>query len=645
MDLLIGTVLFTVLSFSLCVAPARITTSELKVTNGGQWGVWGLAKFCRKGRAYGFQIKVLPYQGEYKDDTGLEGVRLICTDGSTVESSSAGLGDWSDVQMCPKGSLISFALRVTKPQGLIIDETAANNIKFKCGDGNILTGVGHEWGEFGEWSPACSRGTICGIQTKVEPDQGGTDDNTGLNDVKFFCCSWEQSRSVQFYLQSGSRYICVSENQDRLPSMDLLIGTVLFTVLSCGLCGVPARIITFELRVNNGGPWGVWGPPEYCPRGRAYGFQIKGMIILIHLLDRRGTWSNIQTCPRRTLISFALRVSGNQGLGDDTAANNVAFKCADDTVLEGAGHEWGRWAWSPACSSGTICGIQTRVEPDLGYGPSCLQFQGYPEQERNSIKKTHYYLKIGGKNQDWLPSMDLLNGTVVFMVLSFGLRDAPARIRTSNLTVKNGSCWDVWGPAEICQSGHANGFSIKVKGSLNHIFSENLDRLPSMDLFIGIVLFTVLSFGLCGVPDRIVTSHLTVKNGGQWGVWGPPEYCHSGHANGFSIKGMIILILFLDRRGTWSDVQTCPKGNLRSFALRVAKPLGLKSDDTAANNIEFKCADDNVLTGAGHEWGEFGEWSPACSRGTICGIQTKVEPDQHLGDNTGLNDVKLLCCL
>ncbi|KAJ6654785.1 hypothetical protein lerEdw1_006572 [Lerista edwardsae] len=177
----------------------------------------------------------------------------------------------------------------------------------------------------------------------------------------------------------------------------------------------------------------------------------------------------------------------------------------------------------------------------------------------------------------------------------------------------------------------------------NQMGHENQDRLPSMDLLIGIVLFTVLSFGLCDAPARIVTSDLTVTNGGRWGDWGPPEFCPSGYATGFSVKGMIILVFLLGRWGTWSDVQTCPMGHLTSFTLSVTEPQGA-GDDTAANNIMFLCPEYYYLTGAGHEWGEYGPWSDRCYYGSICGIQTRVESHQGAGDDTGLNDVKLFCC-
>uniref|UniRef100_A0A670IWA2 Vitelline membrane outer layer 1 homolog n=1 Tax=Podarcis muralis TaxID=64176 RepID=A0A670IWA2_PODMU len=129
------------------------------------------------------------------DDTSLNGIRLHCSSGGVrttlltfvVESKSFqfGWGEWTEVKKCPKGYLVAFTLKVEAPQWLG-DNTAANNIQFKCGDGTVLEGESTDFGTYGDWSKHCTAGAICGIQTKVKDVARG--DNTALNDVKFFCC-------------------------------------------------------------------------------------------------------------------------------------------------------------------------------------------------------------------------------------------------------------------------------------------------------------------------------------------------------------------------------------------------------------------------------------------------------------------------
>ncbi|XP_067322649.1 vitelline membrane outer layer protein 1-like [Anolis sagrei] len=168
-------------------AESRKSNSVLSVPNGAQWGDWGEIQLCTTGHANAFAIKVEAPQG-FHDDSSLNGIRLYCESGETVESAVGSKGEWSKSINCSKDFLKSFSLNVEKPQGLF-DDTAANNIQFKCQSGEQLKGLSKEWGKFGPWSEACEPGAICGIQTKVEPYKGGLfHDNTGLNDVKFYCC-------------------------------------------------------------------------------------------------------------------------------------------------------------------------------------------------------------------------------------------------------------------------------------------------------------------------------------------------------------------------------------------------------------------------------------------------------------------------
>ncbi|KAL2088197.1 hypothetical protein ACEWY4_017025 [Coilia grayii] len=179
---------------ALLVAPLMSSAEDIKVTNGGPWGIFGERKMCPAGTyAHGFSIQV-----EKKrfggDDTALNGIRLLCkhkdkdlpTD-ETVESPGP-YGDWAVDKLCPSGRLDAFQLRVEPRRGGL-DDTAANNIRFHCTDGGELEGDGLSWGSWGEWSPKCASG-ICGLQTKTEGKRGSADD-TGLNDAIMICCSAE----------------------------------------------------------------------------------------------------------------------------------------------------------------------------------------------------------------------------------------------------------------------------------------------------------------------------------------------------------------------------------------------------------------------------------------------------------------------
>ncbi|XP_045192211.2 vitelline membrane outer layer protein 1 homolog [Mercenaria mercenaria] len=184
-----------------------------------------------------------------------------------------------------------------------------------------------------------------------------------------------------------------------------------------------------------------------------------------------------------------------------------------------------------------------------------------------------------------------------------------------------------------------------------------------------------------------VTTTLTVKNGGPYGLWFTPQFCPEGtFANGFNMKYQhrngpdadntalnAISLQCADKngvqqklhrpiqsaaghRGQWTRDNFCPKGKdaplfLQRFALRVQtkKQTG---DDTMANEIRFSCRDlqrihhPHKLVGhiAGAE-GEYGQWSKKCPKGSaICGIQTRIEGHLSKGDNTALNDVRFFCC-
>ncbi|MEE6505922.1 hypothetical protein FKM82_007388 [Ascaphus truei] len=145
------------------------------------------------------------------------------------------------------------------------------------------------------------------------------------------------------------------------------------------------------ISVSNGGEWGEWGPLEMCPVGSsARGFSLKVEKfqwfaddtslngIRLHCVSSKngkysikstdgdwGSWTSTVWCRTGFLIAFSLRAENRLLHSDDhTAANNIMFKCSDQSVIKGSGNPWGTYGcWSESCRYG-ICGIQTSVEPN-----------------------------------------------------------------------------------------------------------------------------------------------------------------------------------------------------------------------------------------------------------------------------------------
>ena len=147
---------------------------------------------CKTGViANGFLFRVEGYQGSDGDDTAGNAVCIKCRK-ANVCSKEGSWGEWSEPKMCPEGHYLSGWRQNVEPDQRSGDDTALDNVEYRCRD--LETGEkfhdikveAKEWGIWSRWKECPEGEFICGIQTRVEEPISG--DDTALNDIKHQCC-------------------------------------------------------------------------------------------------------------------------------------------------------------------------------------------------------------------------------------------------------------------------------------------------------------------------------------------------------------------------------------------------------------------------------------------------------------------------
>ena len=163
------------------------------------WGSWGAMTKCPKfGKVDGFRLRM--------DDatTALNSIELKCVNGGVINPHKGYWGEWTQYQNCPEGTYITGAMLKSEPHllNLLLDDSAANNLKVKCSDGTEKHDPLHGWkgghkGSWGSWG-SCSDtgGYICGLQVKMEEKHWYETDETALNRVRFSCCGEGRAKLI-----------------------------------------------------------------------------------------------------------------------------------------------------------------------------------------------------------------------------------------------------------------------------------------------------------------------------------------------------------------------------------------------------------------------------------------------------------------
>nr|XP_027214415.1 vitelline membrane outer layer protein 1 homolog [Penaeus vannamei] len=187
----------TIYGISDCEAQVTVETD-----NPGNRGNWSPLVRCLPGSyIHAVRIKYDEYSGD--DAIGVSQLQIFCSFPNGYEANNMVIGvsdyepdgTWLPYQRCPSGTWIKAWDQSVMPfAGPFADNDALNNLVFHCsadvngrlGLGTTLEGTGDA--RYPPSSAECPFSMVaCGVQTRVQKDQG-TKDDTAMNHIQFECC-------------------------------------------------------------------------------------------------------------------------------------------------------------------------------------------------------------------------------------------------------------------------------------------------------------------------------------------------------------------------------------------------------------------------------------------------------------------------
>lgn len=178
------------------ILPIVIIT-ETFVMGKTTFGRWTKTIMCKdSGQVSGFRLRVENSNGG--DDTALNGIQLMCKDGTVTNKIEGYFGEWKPWQFCEVVGNHAYYSYIDgfnfRSEGRQYggDDTAGNNVKMRCNNRMELDGQGTRWGSWDHKSfQGCpDESFLCGVQARIEDEQYESDD-TGLNQMRFVCCKVE----------------------------------------------------------------------------------------------------------------------------------------------------------------------------------------------------------------------------------------------------------------------------------------------------------------------------------------------------------------------------------------------------------------------------------------------------------------------
>lgn len=164
-----------------------------------RFGTWAKRNYCSPGSyIVGLKLKSEKDQGS-EDDTALNQIKMLCSNGDLIVSGSGTWGTWQSTLSCPnKQPMTGFQLQIEPYAGGALigeDDTAVNNVNFECNHDSNTQVSGNaltHWGTWRSWKRCPTGMAAIGFSVKKEGNQGLGDD-TGVNGLSIFCGPYTQA--------------------------------------------------------------------------------------------------------------------------------------------------------------------------------------------------------------------------------------------------------------------------------------------------------------------------------------------------------------------------------------------------------------------------------------------------------------------
>lgn len=230
------------------------------------------ARLCPVGeRVVGFRAQV--QKPESKEKVGLTGVEMKCSDGSVIGPDGivdSGVGKWTDWRVCATGSfVVGFNVRYEDVERYHRnrDYHGVTYIKMVCSDGEHLEHDGYEEklenngfnkGKWDKQSSCSATSHLCGYAAEVQDYQGDKDD-TGVNRIKFLCCTKSQVGQMPALpdLTRLGKDICIGSQQEKYGIIKMPVAGFLHSLRfeyvdgEIGCTSDPRRATNFGCEVHH----------------------------------------------------------------------------------------------------------------------------------------------------------------------------------------------------------------------------------------------------------------------------------------------------------------------------------------------------------------------------------------------------------